>query len=401
VDHVNEPLASGLFQSGSNAAAQQRSVLEPMMFAEMLRRYEFVDFVREFHRDYKFGTSEWNRREGVFNTSKMSLIDFHLGPRKSWRLGVTQFMDYTKEEFKGLLGYKRSGGRQDAGVANPSISVVRTQDVLDTVVNGINASGLSGLIRDQGPCGSCWAMAAASTLEAHVERQPTILAALHKRLDSSSELPTLSTQTILSCTENPRHCGGKGGCDGATVQLAYDMIKERGIPLASQWSYLAADRPCPTTSGMFETAVVGITGYVELPKNKLGPLKRAVITHGPVAIAVAANDWSFYIDGIMSDAASDASKFLLNHAVTLIGFNAEQGQHKNYWLIKNSWGRNWGEDGNIRVEMKADEEKHCGWDEDTHVGMACDGDANRDWACGTFGILYNGVFPKGVHLKGS
>jgi hypothetical protein len=405
------PLPSGMLeQVTSGMAHRQHSILEPKQFLSMIRKYTFEDFVKGFRRPYKRGTLEWKAREQVFNENKMTIIDFHLAPRRSWRLGVTDFMDHTPEEFKRLLGYKPSrSSRGQGAIRSPTISVVRTQAVVETVVNA-TGPGMSGLIRNQGACGSCWAMAAASTLEAHVERNNDIMMELNKLVTAADGFPSLSSQTILSCTSNPRHCGGKGGCDGATVQLAYDMIKEKGIPLSKHWNYLAEDEPCK--SGVFEKAVVGITHYDELPKNQLEPLKRAIVTHGPVAVAVAASEWSFYIDGVMSDRdAPDSSKFLLNHAVVAIGFNAAMSgktgsvmlngvePQLNYWLIKNSWGREWGEHGNVRIEMKSDEARHCGWDEDTHVGMACDGDSNRDWACGTFGILYNGVLPKGVHLK--
>ena len=67
-------------------------------------------------------------------------------------------------------------------------------------------------IRDQGSCGSCWAVATVSVLEAHYE------------IYSAKGGPTksFSPQQTLECTPNPNECGGQGGCKGATVELALD-----------------------------------------------------------------------------------------------------------------------------------------------------------------------------------
>jgi len=67
-------------------------------------------------------------------------------------------------------------------------------------------------------------------------------------------------------------------------------------------------------------------------------------------------------------------------------------------LIKNSWGTGWGEDGFIRLEMKENEAEHCGMDTKTHEGLACDGDPDEAWVCGTCGVLFDSVYPTGVHL---
>jgi len=72
---------------------------------------------------------------------------------------------------------------------------------------------------------------------------------------------------------------------------------------------------------------------------------------GPLAIAVAANDFQTYDSGILECMYSQ-----LNHGVLLVGYGTESGQ--DYWIVKNSWGENWGETGFVRVVNTAG--SNCG-----------------------------------------
>merc|ERR1719468_1243799 len=118
---------------------------------------------------------------------------------------------------------------------------------------------------------------------------------------------------------------------------------------------------------------LGITGYTVLPRNKLAPLKLALVASGgPVAVAVDAAQFFYYQHGIVTD--GDFGSFTVNHAVTLTG-------------------------GYLRLEMKAKEEEHCGWDKHPEVGIGCDGGEPKVWVCGTAGILYDAVYPDGVHIR--
>jgi hypothetical protein len=139
---------------------------------------------------------------------------------------------------------------------------------------------------------------------------------------------------------------------------------------------------------------LGITDYVVLPTNKLNPLLSGLVgTGAPVAISVDATRWSFYRGGIFTDKNS----FTTNHAVTLMGFQRPVNGAMGYYLIKNSWGSSWGENGMIRVEMTEDEDNHCGWNHNSHDGLACDGDPDDSWVCGTSGVLYDSVYPTGLY----
>merc|ERR1719450_2095156 len=104
---------------------------------------------------------------------------------------------------------------------------------------------------DQGGCGSCWAVSSASVLRAHMQ--------LYQK-DRK-----LSAQQMVSCTPNPRECGGKGGCSGATAELAMDWVLHHGLANEEDVPYLAADSKCtaPNTTDQTQLAATnfGMTGW--------------------------------------------------------------------------------------------------------------------------------------------
>jgi len=365
-----------------------------------LPSYTFRSFVRDFNRVYIEGSTEWVQREELFNKHKEEALSFNALPDQTWRKGISKFMDHTDAEKKRLLGYK--GARtQGTGVNSAATSFKRVNMLPSTyeVVAAAKESKLLRSVRDQGNCGSCWAEAATATLEGQMEVNATLMSQIAELRTKSRRVPAslaLSDQVVISCTDNPRNCGGSGGCSGATVELAYAMLQDNGgLPFASEWGYEARAQECRRE--VFEHHKIGIRGFTVLPSNKLHPLQDALVTTGgPVAISVDASNWYMYYDGVYSDGPGD---FAVNHAVTLMGYKMPKDSEQGWWKIKNSWGSFWGENGYIRVEMKADEESHCGWDYRTHDGIACDGDPDSAWVCGTCGILYDSVYPTGLYLQ--
>lgn len=362
---------------------------------QTLARYSFADFVRDYHRGYEPGTDTWKLREQLFTANLKDIVSFQEQKGRSWDKKINKFMDYTAEEFKAMLGYAGRGGSRPSD--NTMFFSTKTQvnatlpsehTVLRTTSNS-----LSKLVRDQGACGSCWAEASTSVLEGHMEANAALLDKM--AAFSKQKYQTLSSQTIVSCTANPHHCGGKGGCEGATVELAYDMVKERGVPLAEVWPYYSSngfDYKCK--EDVYNQPRIGIDGYTVLPRNKKAPLLEALVhTNGPIAISVAASGWNFYGGGIYSE-----EDFDVNHAVTLVGYQMPSDKEKGWYVIKNSWGASWGEEGFIRVEMTKNEDELCGMSHHAHDGLACDGDPDDTWVCGSSGILYDSVYPEGLHF---
>jgi cathepsin L len=199
------------------------------------------------------------------------------------------------------------------------------------------------------------------------------------------------------CAPNVNHCGGTGGCNGATAELAFEYYSTSGGIFQeyqySYSSYYGNDYACTLPTGT--NPVASIDGYVQLPENNYQALMNAIATVGPVSISVDASAWSAYKSGIF-DGCNQVNPDI-DHAVVLVGYGEEDGQ--KYWLVRNSWSPSWGEKGYIRVARVDGEEKRCGSDVTPQDGSACDGQTEPVTVCGTCGILYDTAYPlNAVHL---
>jgi len=315
---------------------------------------------------------------------------------RSWTAVVNKFADYTPAEFHALLGHRplgtagqaRTGGLRAISFlqavaasadkpADQPIAVTKTKD-WSASLNSARK------VLDQGACGSCWAVAAVGALEMHVEMSTG------KMIRGA-----LSWDQVKDCSNNTRKCGGKGGCQGSTAELAYEYISGTG-GLAIHSVYRGnknADQQCKRTAPH-----VSIGGYQKLPSNKLQPLIEAVNTHGPVVVSVDATKWNTYGKGVFDSCPRNA---VVNHAVVLMGYGTDEAGNKDYWYIRNSWGKGWGEKGFIRLlrhgnDIENWDAGYCGKDSQPQEGVACEGENDPVDVCGMCGILYDSCYPTGV-----
>jgi len=377
-----------------------------------LEHYSFERFVKDFGRDVAPGSEEYRRRSGIFEASLIEVRAINARNVKEgrlWKAGVHPFMDWTQAERANLNGYKPSAARGAgrAPMARGGISFLHSgskafsknsanstwgweSSLSDSAATFSAESGGWSMesgpaLRNQGNCGSCWAISAVEALEAQLQK-------------SGAGGGRISAQALLDCVPNPQHCGGSGGCDGATGELAYSFVRDFGIPLESELPYHAQTQSCPQQplSGPWRarSSRVRVDGWTALPSNKAEPLMQALTEHGPVVVAVDANNWFDYESGIFDGCGKDA---ILGHAVLAKGYGSS-GQNK-YWLIQNSWGADWGESGHIRLIRHDDESSWCGIDNKPKDGVGCDGGPAEVTVCGTCGILYDPLYPTGVRLE--
>ncbi len=189
-------------------------------------------------------------------------------------------------------------------------------------------------IRNQGPCGSCWAFATAGAFECNI------------RIKDGEDVD-LSEQWLVSCNES------NWGCDGGWMAHDYYLDKDDrcggwGAVLEPHFPYTASDEycDCPYPHAYFleSWAFIGEDDY-DPPSNEA--MKQAIMDHGPISIAFHVNsNFQAYTGGVFTACGVGS----VNHAVVLVGWDDNQGL-EGVWFLRNSWGPGWGEGGYMRIKF--------------------------------------------------
>jgi cathepsin L len=350
----------------------------------------FESFIELHGRSYTNSSAEFAQRKALYVQRMMDSEKHNSNPDRLWTAGVNKLWDWTENELKSLRGWdgsmKPEGGGQSI---HKHAAFLQQKGELPKEKIWSNLQ-VSHHIRNQADCGSCWAIAAVTVLEGHVEIY-------------SSKPRTFSAQQVVACTPNPRHCGGDGGCKGATAELAMDWLLKHDAAEESEMPYTGHDSSCTANSATLDMAQLlsddsaapaarggaafGMTSWETLPKNVYEPLARALAERGPVAVSVAADTWFNYDSGIFNGCGKDS---VIDHAVVAMGYGEEAG--RKYWVIQNSWGGDWGENGHIRLE-RHDQDDYCGMNNDPQKGVACEGETAPVPVCGMCGVLFDSVVP--------
>jgi cathepsin H len=137
------------------------------------------------------------------------------------------------------------------------------------------------------------------------------------------------------------------GCDGGLPSHAFEYIKYAGgLTTEAQYPYMAVDQNCKYTPAMKSVGVVG--GSVNISLSE-GDLQIALFQHGPISVAFdVMDDFEDYESGIYASSTCPNGAMDVNHAVVAVGWGTDEGV--DYWIIKNSWSTNWGENGYFRMQ---------------------------------------------------
>jgi cathepsin F len=189
--------------------------------------------------------------------------------------------------------------------------------------------GAVGPIKNQEQCGSCWTF---STI-GNVEGLDFIK---HHTLQNFAE------QQILDCDT------ADGGCNGGWMENAMDYITQAGgIMLTKDYPYTATDYNEDTCNFDITKVHAKLNGHKMAGTTNEVKIAAMVAQIAPLAIAINADPVQDYVSGIINLDAADCDPTQLDHGVTLVGYGSED--KTDYWIIKNSWGADWGENGFVRV----------------------------------------------------
>jgi len=361
---------------------------------------------------------------------------------RSWTAGVNPYTALTTAQFKDHYRYSASTSATLAAEPADVSSHVPVSSLPASVDWRTVKPSVVTPAKNQEACGSCWAFSTAETLESHIAIK-------------TGTLYTFAPQQFVSCAPNPRQCGGTGGCEGSTQWLGFNYTIGAGITQEKDYPYEGSDSKRDTSK---VKPVATIKGYERLPQNNYTALMNAVATLRPIAISAAAEPWQLYESGVFDeDCGAD-----VDHAIQLVGYGgsaspgpgpsppgpgpsptpgdcieqttkaacvadhchwcsylgddfcmsepcaapaaepafARRGAATDYWLVRNSWGASWGEQGYIRIARYGNTSKGepCMTDNTPGDGTACKGGPTSIQVCGLCGIMSDSSYPTGGAL---
>ena len=277
-----------------------------------------------------------------FFLQNLDIIQTHnKNPSKTFTMGLNQYSDWSDEEFNKLNGYKY------AGEQNVSKAIVKQTPKGDEYKDWRQTEGVVTSVKDQGKCGSCWAFSAITAME-------------FTQYFFSDQFEDLSTQQLLDCCK----LLNSDGCNGGEMIGAYKYYAQGPDPKRKQSQPAVLESEYPYISGTgissfcdkekilnTKTEIQGISHYDQVPADAKTLKEAAYWQIMSVAVKVTDGPIRNYAEGIIREADCPTSQSVedLDHGVAIVGTGIENGIE--YFILKNSWGARWGEQGYFRLEI--------------------------------------------------
>ncbi|XP_038686829.1 vignain-like [Tripterygium wilfordii] len=279
------------------------------------------------HHTVSRSIDEKNKR---FNVFKKNVKHVHETNKmdKPYKLRLNKFADLTNHEFKTMYAgskIKHHMMFRGAPSGSGSFMYANVENVPATV--DWRKKGAVVAVKDQGQCGSCWAFS-------------TVVAVEGINQIKTKKLVSLSEQELIDCDTQQNQ-----GCNGGLMEYAFEFIKKKGgITTESNYPYKAEDGSCDASKE--NAPAVSIDGHESVPENNEDALLKAAANQ-PVSVAIDAggSDFQFYSEGVFTGKCGTE----LNHGVAVVGYGTTLDGSK-YWIVRNSWGAEWGEKGYIRMQ---------------------------------------------------
>lgn len=229
-----------------------------------------------------------------------------------WFAGPTPQASIPKDQRDGLLGLRLPDDLPKVHIPD----TMRTR-ALPARLDWRERGGIPQRVLDQGDCGSCWSFAVVESLESTV------------MLNEKRTLQ-LSRQQLVSCDRQ------NSGCRGGMLHTAGQYLIRRGALAEAEFPYTGGETACLDRGQ--PPMVQPVDGLYGSGIRNDETIKELLYRFGPLATALeVTDDFYIYAGGVLRGTGSGRA----NHAVTLVGYDDQ----RRAWLIKNSWGIEWGMNG--------------------------------------------------------
>lgn len=332
----SRPIVFGLLAALSIVQLSQGSPSELLQHLDIFplknEALMFEEFIHKHSKAYKHDFEEKLKRFKVFSTNLRKIAELNQHEQGTAVYGITEFTDLTYQEFRSTkMGLNKALYSEPPRTLLQETEHFEGNTNLPTQFDWRQTKGVISEVKNQGMCGSCWAFSTTGNIEGvwAVKKNETV---------------SLSEQELVDCDSLDAGCGG-----GLPTNAFKTIIRLGGIESERDYSYDGVQEKCRFNRTLSH---VSIDSYLELPKNETY-FQNYLFANGPISIGLNANAMQFYFGGI-----SHPPKFLcdpqnLDHGVLIVGFGVGKTRilHRTlpYWIIKNSWGKGWGEHGYYRI----------------------------------------------------
>jgi len=296
--------------------------------ADLKLFHQFIDKYEKSYTKEEFYIRYYNFQASL---ERVNLKNKH---SKGVTYGITKFSDLSTEEFQNIILMK-----------NPIIPTSKPRPTSQVIQPKINSKDLPTFfdwrdkgavtpVKDQGQCGSCWAFSATENIESM-----WILAG------KSNNNISLSPQQIVDCDY------WVFGCDGGQTTSAFNyVIGAPGLESDQSYPYTAQGGSCRFDKSKV-VSTISTWNYANSWYEE-APLQTNLVSWGPLSVCVDASNWQDYQSGVMTwEDCAYINK--LDHCVQLVGYNTQNSTNP-YWIVRNSWGTDWGISGYIWLQMWED-----------------------------------------------
>jgi len=259
-------------------------------------------------------------------------------PDATWVAASHPFFDgQTLGDARVLLGAHLSHISEFLNDTRPDSVYAAVQDVPSDFDSRTAWPGLIHPIRDQQQCGSCWAFSASEAFSDRVA------------IATGQPSPVLSAEDLVSCDR------GDMGCNGGQLPYAWKYLRQTGLVTDSCYPYSAGMGFAPKcrSTCVNKEEFVRTKAATAYAINGVDNMQKDIMTHGPIQVGFQVyRSFMNYKSGIYH-------KHLWEmlpeggHAVKMIGWGVDPTIKGilggNYWVVANSWGPDWGENGFFRI----------------------------------------------------